>query len=83
MPISGWTTSGTTRCWLSAARWSTPLGSVWQEMTYDAGGVGSEHIRKHYIAGREDYRVLAYLVEHSVLRRNEEAIRARQGDLGV
>ncbi len=62
--------------------WSTPLGSVWQEMTYDAGGVGSEHIRKHYIAGREDYRVLAYLVEHSVLRRNEEAIRARQGDLG-
>ena len=45
-------------------------------MSYDPGGVGSEHIRKHYIAGRDDYRVLKYLVQQSVLRRNEEAIRA-------
>ena len=62
--------------------WSTPVGSVWQEMSYDPGGVGSEHIRKHYIADRADYRPLKYLVEHSVLRRNEETIRAKMRDLG-
>jgi hypothetical protein len=63
-------------------QFTTPVGSVWQEMAYDDGGVGSEHIRKHYITQREDYRVVQYLVEHSVLRPNEAAIRARIRDLG-
>lgn len=61
---------------------TTPLGAVFQEITYDDGGVGSEHIRKHYIARREDYGVVQYLVEHSIVRPNEQAIRARLRDLG-
>jgi len=62
--------------------YSTPVGSVWQERTYDAGGIGSEHVRKYFIARREDYRVVQYLIEHTVVRRNEDTIAARIGDLG-
>jgi hypothetical protein len=63
-------------------KYVTPVGSVTQEVTHDGGGVGSEHIRKHYIGGRDDYRTMQYLVEHTVLRRNEGAIAARMADLG-
>jgi hypothetical protein len=60
----------------------TPVGSVWQEVARDEGGAGSEHVRKYYVGRREDYRVVQYLVERAVLRRNEETIAARIRDLG-
>ncbi|MBN1396209.1 MAG: hypothetical protein JW959_14395 [Pirellulales bacterium] len=63
-------------------RFDTPLGSVWQDTVQDKGGVGSESIRKHYIAEKDDYRVMKYLVENSVVRRNDELLRARIENLG-
>jgi hypothetical protein len=62
--------------------YQTPLGDVWEEMVEDKAGVGSEHIRKHYIASRDDYRVLTYLVENSVIRSNEQTIRSKMENLG-
>ena len=61
--------------------YTTPVGTVWQEITNDRAGAGSEHIRKHYITQRDDYRVVKYLVENTVVRSNEEAIRDRMRDL--
>ncbi len=60
----------------------TPLGSVWQETVQDKGGVGSEHIRKHYITEKDDYRVVKYLVDNSVVCGNEELLRSRIENLG-
>ena len=61
--------------------YTTPVGTVWQEITNDRAGAGSEHIRKHYITQRDDYRVVQYLVENTVVRSNEEAVRDRMRDL--
>lgn len=61
--------------------YTTPVGTVWQDITEDRGGAGSEHIRRHYITRRDDYRVVKYLVENTVIRSNEEAIRDRMRDL--
>jgi hypothetical protein len=61
---------------------ATPVGAVFHEIEYDPAGAGSEHVRKHFIARLEDYRVMTWLVERSVLRSNAAVIRARLGDLG-
>lgn len=68
--------------WVEQRRYQTPVGSVTQEIAHDPGGAGSEHIRKHYVTCKGDYAVVKYLVEHTALRRNDEAIRARMADLG-
>jgi hypothetical protein len=60
----------------------TPMGTVWQETVQDKAGAGSEHIRKHYVAGKDDYRIVKYLVDHTVVRANEEALRSKIEDLG-
>jgi len=60
----------------------TPVGEVWQEISYDDAGIGSERIRKYYITERQDYRILEYLVEHTVLRKNEAELISRMRDLG-
>ena len=62
--------------------YNTPVGSVWQEISYDDAGVGSEHIRKYYLSRTEDYPVVQYLIEHTVLRKNESTLRSRLQDLG-
>lgn len=61
--------------------YTTPAGSVWQEIVSDPAGAGSEHIRKHYITQPADYRVVTYLVENTIVRRNEEAVVARMREL--
>ena len=63
-------------------RFDTPLGSVWQETVQDKGGVGSESIRKHYVTEKDDYRVMKFLVENTVVRRNDELLRSRIENLG-
>lgn len=68
--------------WVERRTYQTPVGSVWQESVRDAGGVGSEHIRKHYIASPEDYRTMVYLVQHSRFLDNTPRIRARLRELG-
>ena len=60
----------------------TPVGTATQEVMRDPGGVGSEHIRKHYITDKDDYRVVKYLVENTVLRSNEQEVQTKIDDLG-
>jgi uroporphyrinogen-III decarboxylase len=60
---------------------ATPVGTVWEELVQDKGGAGSERIRKHYVADKEDYRVVTYLVENTVVRSNEETLRLKMEDL--
>jgi hypothetical protein len=68
--------------WVERRTYRTPVGEVWQESVKDAGGVGSEHIRKHYVVAPEDYRTLRYLVEHASFLDNTPLIEARLRDLG-
>jgi hypothetical protein len=63
--------------------YTTPVGTVWQEITSDPGGVGSESMRKYYISRPEDYLVVQYLVEHTVIRRNEDSIVSKIRELGT
>jgi uroporphyrinogen-III decarboxylase len=62
--------------------YTTPVGTVYQDVSQDPAGAGSEHIHKRYLTTREDYRTMQYIVEHTVFRRNEETIRAKIADLG-
>lgn len=68
--------------WVERRTYETPAGSVWQEMAKDGGGIGSEHIRRHYIQGREDYRTMLYMVRHTVFESNGERIASRLRELG-
>ena len=68
--------------WIERRTYETPVGSVWQEMTKDGGGVGSETIRRHYIQTKEDYRTMLYMVENTVFTSNEPRIEARLRELG-
>jgi hypothetical protein len=60
----------------------TASGTVSQRVEKDAGGIGSEHISRHYIATPEDYRVMTSIVENTVLSSHEAAFKARKADLG-
>lgn len=68
--------------WIEQRTYETAVGSVWQESEKDEGGVGSEHIRKHYIASPEDYRTMTYLVRHAVFLDNGPRIQGRLRELG-
>ncbi|MGA1994699.1 MAG: uroporphyrinogen decarboxylase family protein [Bryobacteraceae bacterium] len=61
--------------------YDTPVGSVCQRIRTDPS-YGSDWISKYYIQTREDYRVLAYLARHTILRKNEASLRARRSELG-
>lgn len=60
----------------------TPVGTVWQDSELDAGGVGSEHIKKHYITDIEDYKIMSYIVENTVFSKNSRTLDAMLTDLG-
>ncbi len=65
--------------------YETPVGSVWQEREASVGA-GSEHTRKHYICDIEDYKIMAYIIENTVIKSNEAEIVRRidaMGDDGV
>jgi hypothetical protein len=59
----------------------TPVGRVWQETRKDPT-YGSDWISRFYIQSVDDYRVMQYLVENTVLLSNEAALQARITDLG-
>jgi len=61
--------------------YETPVGKVTQEITQDPS-YGSDWVRKHYITGLNDYRVMQYIVENTIFRRNDEELRARTANLG-
>jgi uroporphyrinogen-III decarboxylase len=60
----------------------TPVGELWQDVSKSVGA-GSEFIAGYFIKSPEDYKVMQYLVENTVFRRNEEEIRLRKRDLGA
>ena len=60
----------------------TPIGSVSLEVRKDPS-YGSDWIRKYYIEKPEDYRIIQYLVENTVLHRNEQAFRNRKSEMGA
>jgi uroporphyrinogen-III decarboxylase len=61
--------------------YETPVGTVTQrsrqEPTY-----GSDWTEKFYIASREDYRIMQYLVKNTVIQSNESAFPAKREDMG-
>ena len=61
--------------------YETPVGSIFQESSIDPGGIGSEHIRKHYITSVEDYKVMQYIVENTVFSVNHNHITHRMEDM--
>ncbi len=60
----------------------TAQGSVYQQIGCDPGGIGSEHIAKHYISSPEEYRIMKTVVENTVLADNAAAFQIRETDLG-
>lgn len=60
---------------------NTPIGELYAEVGRSVGD-GSEHISKYYVTKPEDYKVLKYIVENTIFRKNEKVFKARQRDLG-
>jgi len=59
----------------------TPVGQVSQRLVKDPT-FGSDWVTKHYIASPQDYRVMQYVVEHTVFAERPAAIAQRVADLG-
>jgi len=59
----------------------TPLGTLTQQIRQDPA-YGSDWTDKFYITSREDYRIMQYLVENTVIQSNEEAYLSKQKDMG-
>ena len=62
--------------------YNTPHGSVWQETTVDPS-FGSDWIQRFYIKKPEDYQIVRYIVENSVLRLQEKEFQHRVDDMGA
>jgi uroporphyrinogen-III decarboxylase len=61
--------------------YATPVGEVTQRTVQDPT-YGSDWIDKFYIQSRDDYRVVQYLVEHTVFRPNFGGLASRIRTLG-
>jgi uroporphyrinogen-III decarboxylase len=61
--------------------YETPVGSIWREKEPSIGD-GSEHVRNYFIKNLEDYKIMTYIIEHTVISSNEGAIAARRAALG-
>lgn len=62
-------------------KYVTPVGTVYADVGASKGD-GSEHISHYYIRTPEDYRTMKYIVDHLVIRCNEELFEKRREDLG-
>jgi hypothetical protein len=61
--------------------YQTPVGDVFQESSVDPT-YGSDWIQRFYIQTPEDYKVMTWLVEHTVFRRHESGLLASTENLG-
>jgi hypothetical protein len=61
--------------------YETPVGTVWQEKGRSVGA-GSEYIKKHYITDIEDYKIMTYIMENTIIKSNESEILERKLALG-
>lgn len=60
----------------------TPKGTLYSDIQQDLGGVGSEHILKHYLQGPEDYAAMGYIAQNIRFRDNFPLVRARIQNMG-
>jgi hypothetical protein len=61
--------------------YKTPVGEIYAEVGSSIGD-GSEHISKYYLSSPEDYRVMKYIVEHTIFAKNESVFQRRRDYLG-
>ena len=61
--------------------YKTPVGEIYQDVG-QSQGAGSENISKYYISSLDDYKVMQYLVENTIFRKNESSILGRKENLG-
>ncbi|UCD28911.1 MAG: hypothetical protein JSV03_00045 [Planctomycetota bacterium] len=61
--------------------YKTPVGTISQSTTKDPA-YGSDWISKFYITDSQDYKIVQYVVEHTVFHQNEKAILAKIHNLG-
>lgn len=59
----------------------TPVGTIFQRTRQDPT-YGSDWIEKFYITSPDDYRVMQYIVENTVFRRNDRAFPAKRDEMG-
>jgi len=67
---------------LQERRFHTPVGDVSQIVKRDTSGIGSEHIVKHYITEKEDYKVVQYIVENTLFKSNSDDFESIEQNLG-
>jgi len=67
---------------LETRTYTTPVGTVSQQIAIDPT-YESDWIQKYYIKQIEDYKVIQYLVENSVLHRQEDQLQTKMRDLGT
>jgi hypothetical protein len=61
--------------------YKTPVGDLFAEVGSSIGD-GSEHISKYYLTCPEDYKIMTYIVNNTVIAKNEEVFLARSHNLG-
>jgi hypothetical protein len=61
--------------------YETPVGAIWHEKEPSVGD-GSEHTRSYFIKSIEDYKIMTYIIENTVVASNERAIESRLAALG-
>ena len=62
-------------------RYSTRVGDISQQVVKDPSN-GSDWIRKPYLTETEDYKVMQFLVENSVLEPHQKCLKRMKDDLG-
>jgi hypothetical protein len=66
---------------IEARNFETPVGSVSQQIRRE-GGYGSDYISKHYVSTPQDYEVMQYIVERTVILPNHKMVQGRIDALG-
>ncbi|MBN1131931.1 MAG: hypothetical protein JXR52_09690 [Bacteroidales bacterium] len=59
----------------------TPVGSISQHIIQDPS-YGSDWVKKHYLEKAEDFRIMQYIMEHTVFESQEKIIKQRIEDMG-
>ena len=67
---------------LEERRVGMPEGDLYAVVEQDGGGVGSEHIRKHYVETKEDYALAQAAARRTVFGDNRGLFRARVQAMG-
>jgi hypothetical protein len=61
--------------------YATPVGSVSARIVRDEV-TGSEWMEKHYIESPDDYKIIQFIIEHTIFLPQEDLVRSAKRDLG-